>query len=369
VSIGRGETIGLLGRNGAGKSTLLRMLAGVSQPTEGTVTVRGRIAPLISVGVGFHPEMSGRENVYVNGMLLGLTRTEIEERFDDIVAFAEVGEFIDTPVKFYSSGMFLRLGFSVAIHTEPDVLLVDEILAVGDVAFQLKCFDRMAAMQSKGMTIALVSHSAHAIRLLCPRVLVFSQGQLVFDGDAEAAIGTHYRLLGANDSRSEGVYLHDRVPSGVVAVLAQELYDADGNPTAAAQPDVPLTLRARLQFTRTVENPQLLFVVRTDSGSLAYRAHSTFGRGNVTYSAGDEAQVEVPFQPRFGGGGTFAIELVVTDGGGGESLGRTERPTMIYVTPRAGIYGLGDLGAEIYLDGQRIDEHAPVLLGRPIDDI
>src|SRR5690606_37347034 len=158
-----GETVGLLGHNGAGKSTLLRMMAGVSEPTEGRVTVRGRVAPLISVGVGFHQELTGRENVYVNGMLLGLTRAEVEARFDEIVDFAELRDRIDTPVKFYSSGMFMRLGFSVAVHVDPDVLLVDEVLAVGDVAFQLKCFDRMRELSARGTTTVLVSHSMHAL--------------------------------------------------------------------------------------------------------------------------------------------------------------------------------------------------------------
>ncbi|MDZ7734094.1 MAG: ABC transporter ATP-binding protein [Acidimicrobiia bacterium] len=167
-----GETVGLLGRNGAGKSTLLRMMAGVSEPTEGRVVVRGRIAPLISVGVGFHQELTGRENVYVNGMLLGLSRAQVEERFDEIVAFAELTERIDTPVKFYSSGMFMRLGFSVAIHVNPEVLLVDEVLAVGDVAFQLKCFDRMRELSAGGTTIVLVSaldarHPAPVPRACC----------------------------------------------------------------------------------------------------------------------------------------------------------------------------------------------------------
>ena len=147
IEVKQGETLGILGRNGAGKTTLLRLLAGVSRPTEGRVRIAGRIAPLIGVGVGFHQEMSGRENIYVNGMLLGLSRREIDGRMEQIMDFAELEGFIDTPVKFYSSGMFMRLGFSVAAHVDPEVLLVDEVLAVGDLAFQLKCFERMRALQ------------------------------------------------------------------------------------------------------------------------------------------------------------------------------------------------------------------------------
>ncbi|HEY2429746.1 MAG TPA: ABC transporter ATP-binding protein, partial [Acidimicrobiales bacterium] len=149
TSIDVGETVGVLGRNGAGKTSLLRLLAGVSRPTTGRIRLVGRVAPLISVGVGFHQEMSGRENVYVNAMLLGMTRAEVARRFDEIVEFAELADFIDTPVKFYSSGMYMRLGFSVAAHVDPDVLLIDEVLAVGDLAFQLKCFEHVRSLQER----------------------------------------------------------------------------------------------------------------------------------------------------------------------------------------------------------------------------
>ena len=186
--VGEGETVGVLGRNGAGKTTLLRLLAGVTRPTEGHVTVRGPIAPLISVGVGFQREMSGRENVFLNGMLLGLTYEEVSERFDDIVAFAELHDFIDTPVKFYSSGMFMRLGFAVAIHIHPRTLLVDEVLAVGDGAFQAKCLRRMQELRDGGTTVVLVSHALHAIRHLCPRALLIIGGCLEYDGETPEAL-------------------------------------------------------------------------------------------------------------------------------------------------------------------------------------
>src|SRR5436309_9699332 len=166
LTLGQGDVLGVIGRNGAGKTTLLRLLAGVTRPTTGEVEIRGRVAPLISVGVGFHPEMSGRENVYVNGMLLGLTRREVDARLEEIVAFAELEDFIDTPVKFYSSGMFMRLGFSVAVHSDPNILVVDEVLAVGDMAFQAKCLERMRSLQQKGTSIVVVSHSMGTIRVL-----------------------------------------------------------------------------------------------------------------------------------------------------------------------------------------------------------
>src|SRR5438309_1146293 len=189
LAVGRGETLGIIGRNGAGKTTMLRLMAGVTQPSQGVVRTVGRVAPLISIGVGFHQEMSGRENVYVNGMLLGLSAREVEHRFDEIVAFAELEDFIDTPVKFYSAGMFMRLGFSAAVHSDPDLLVVDEVLAVGDMAFQVKCLERMRSLQGGGTSIVMVSHSMGTIRVLCPRVAVMHRGQLVFDGDPDAAVG------------------------------------------------------------------------------------------------------------------------------------------------------------------------------------
>jgi ABC-type polysaccharide/polyol phosphate transport system ATPase subunit len=177
-----GETVGVIGQNGSGKSTLLRLIAGASFPTEGTVSVRGRIAPLLALGAGFHPDMTGRECVEVNGTALGLSRSEIRERMDDILHFAEIGDFLDMPVRYYSSGMLARLGFSVAVHTDPDLLLVDEVLAVGDHAFQQKCIARIHAIQRAGTTILFVSHDEGTVRQLCDRVLWLCDGRLRSDG-------------------------------------------------------------------------------------------------------------------------------------------------------------------------------------------
>lgn len=353
-----GETVGLLGRNGAGKSTLLRMLAGVSEPTTGLVTVRGRVAPLISVGVGFHQELTGRENVYVNGMLLGLTKAEVDERFDDIVAFAELGGRIDTPVKFYSSGMFMRLGFSVAIHVDPEVLLIDEVLAVGDVAFQLKCFDRMRELSAGGTTIVLVSHSMHAIQLLCPRALLFQAGRLVFDGDAETAIEQHHRLL-ATDGEPDAQALGDQVTTGEVEVEA-DLVDASRSVAHATQ-DAELTLVAKLRFRTAQPSPHLVFRVLSEDGQTAYQYQSPVGTDHRSYEAGDEARAEVAFRPSLGGGGSFRVQLIVTDRDGRRTLGRTDPAPLLYVPPRFGVMGLADLGAEVSLDGVPFT-HRPLTL-------
>ncbi len=361
LSIQPGETIGIVGRNGAGKSTLLRLMAAVTRPTEGEVILRGRVAPLLSVGVGFHGEMSGRENVYVNGMLLGLTRDEIDERFDDVVAFASLGDFIDTPVKFYSSGMFLRLGFSVAIHVDPQILLVDEILAVGDIAFQLKCHERIRALQDDGTTIVLVSHSMHAIRLLCPRACVFRRGHLEFDGPVEEAVGKHYDLMSADEQRD--LYVHERVGEGTVQIVGQRLLRADGTPTTVAHQDEPVQLVADLHFARDVDAPQVMFLVTAEDTTVVYGNQSTLGRDTRACVAGDVVGLRVPFQARFGGGGTYRIDVVVTDRDGATALGRSSESTIVYVAPRLGVMGVADLGARLLLDEQYIDEHEALTLG------
>ncbi len=362
LSLEQGETIGILGRNGAGKTTLLRLLAGVTQPSEGTVTLRGRVAPLISVGVGFHAEMSGRENIYVNGMLLGLTRAEVDERFDDIVAFSELADFIDTPVKFYSSGMFMRLGFSVAIHTDPDILLIDEVLAVGDSAFRLKCYDQLKRLHGEGASIVLVSHSIDAIRLMAPRAVLITGGRLAFDGPIEEAVGAYHADLGAQSDDAE-LALHDRRDRGAVLVTGEEVLDGTGRPTTIGHQDEPLTLRAELRFQEDVEAPQLFFVVRDEAGTPVYTASSAPAQAGLLHRSGERSVVEVPFLPRFGGGGTYALELLVTDRSTRDLIGLSPTRTLLYVAPRPGTFGVADLQARIRLDGRAVDEHPPLTLG------
>lgn len=195
-TINRGETIGILGINGSGKSTILKLIAGVIVPTKGTVTVRGRISPLIELGAGFHPELSGRDNIYLNGTILGLPQKEIDEKFDDIVAFSELGDFIDSPVKHYSSGMYMRLGFSVAVNVDPEILLIDEILSVGDTRFQRKCMAKMKSFKSEDRTIILVSHSLDTLKSFCERVILISEGKLIDIGKPEKIIQEYNHLLG-----------------------------------------------------------------------------------------------------------------------------------------------------------------------------
>lgn len=186
--VGEGEAVAILGLNGSGKSTTLKLVSGVLEPDEGGVYTRGRVAGLIEVGAGFHPDLSGRENVYLNAAILGMQKAEIDERFDDIVAFSEIGEFIDQEVKHYSSGMFMRLAFSVAIHVELDVLLVDEVLSVGDAPFRAKCATKIKELTAKGVTMLVVSHDMNMVKELCERGIVIVKGEKAFDGPVDQAV-------------------------------------------------------------------------------------------------------------------------------------------------------------------------------------
>ncbi|MDR6556236.1 ABC-2 type transport system ATP-binding protein [Arthrobacter pascens] len=190
LEIGQGEAVALLGFNGSGKSTLLKHISGVMVPDNGTVRTRGRVAGLIEVGAGFHHDLSGRDNVYLNGAILGMTEEQIKERFDSIVEFAEIGKFIDTEVKFYSSGMYLRLAFSVAVHTDPEVFLVDEILAVGDEPFQRKCIAKIQELAAEGKTLVVVSHDLDLVSRICDRGILLDRGNVTFDGPIEQAVAT-----------------------------------------------------------------------------------------------------------------------------------------------------------------------------------
>ncbi|HVC96093.1 MAG TPA: ABC transporter ATP-binding protein, partial [Pirellulales bacterium] len=193
----RGDVLGIIGRNGAGKSTLLKILSRITEPTAGRVTLRGRVASLLEVGTGFHPELTGRENIFLNGAILGMTRAEVKRKFDEIVAFAEVEKFLDTPVKRYSSGMFVRLAFAVAAHLEPEILVVDEVLAVGDAEFQKKCLGKMGEVAEAGRTVLFVSHNTTAMKNMCTHGILLNQGQVVCHADISSTVH-QYSLLANN---------------------------------------------------------------------------------------------------------------------------------------------------------------------------
>jgi lipopolysaccharide transport system ATP-binding protein len=203
--VNQGDVVGIIGRNGAGKSTLLKILSKVTSPTKGNIKIKGRIASLLEVGTGFHPDLSGRENIFLNGAILGMTKKEIHAKFDEIVAFSGVDKYIDTPVKRYSSGMYVRLAFSVAAHLEPEILIVDEVLAVGDAEFQRKCLGKMKEVSQQGRTVIFVSHNLVAVKSLCTKGIVMDQGKLVFSGSADEAV-ENYMNANASKVQSSKVF-------------------------------------------------------------------------------------------------------------------------------------------------------------------
>jgi ABC-type polysaccharide/polyol phosphate transport system ATPase subunit len=240
-SVDEGEVVGIIGRNGAGKSTLLKVLARITVPTLGVARMRGRVGALLEVGTGFHPELNGTENIFLNGAILGLKRAEIRRRFDDIVAFAGIEEFLDTPVKRYSSGQYLRLAFSVAAHVEPDIVVIDEVLAVGDAEFQRRCLGKMSQFAREGRTVLFVSHDLGAVARICQRAIWLEDGQIKHDGPTRRSID---RYLDARGERAASVEF-PLEPDKPVQLLSVAIADASGAPLEAPQRDQPIAIRTR----------------------------------------------------------------------------------------------------------------------------
>ena len=239
--VNRGEVVGVVGRNGAGKSTLLKILSRITEPTEGRARIRGRVGSLLEVGTGFHPELTGRENIYLNGAILGMTKAEIGRKFDEIVAFAETEQFLDTPVKHYSSGMQVRLAFAVAAHLEPQILVIDEVLAVGDVAFQKKCLGKMGDVAQSGRTVLFVSHNMAAVSALCSKAFLLSKGKLVYTGAVSEVIGKYMETM----SQTTSIPLAqrtDRKGNGRMRFTNVTFLDEKGNLVSAAASGKPLTV-------------------------------------------------------------------------------------------------------------------------------
>jgi ABC-type polysaccharide/polyol phosphate transport system ATPase subunit len=272
-----GATFGIIGHNGSGKSTLLKCMARIYRPDRGRITTRGRMSALLELGAGFHPELSGRENVYLNASILGMSRREVDRRFSEIVEFAGLEQFIDTPVKNYSSGMYVRLGFSVAITVEPDVLLVDEILAVGDEAFQQRCMEKFAELRRGGHTIVLVSHGLDAVRTVCDRAAWLDHGALVKDGSAHDVVNAYL------DSVRDDRRAHEHAAGGVLSpeeaeggwhIAAVQLIDSVGRQVEVIESGAPLTIRVEVQAARDEDVALAIGLYRTDGVHVAGPVHS-----------------------------------------------------------------------------------------------
>jgi ABC-type polysaccharide/polyol phosphate transport system ATPase subunit len=269
-TVEHGTSFGLVGHNGSGKSTMLRLLAKIHRPTSGTISTHGRISALLDLGAGFHPELSGRENVYLNGAILGFKRRDIDRIFDDIVDFSGLSEFIDSPVKVYSSGMYVRLGFSVAVHMDPEILMIDEVIAVGDEEFQRRCFDHMYKLRRDGVTIVLVSHSLALMQSICEEVVWFDHGRVLASGSPLEVIRQYVgrvdeaegeRISGTEAKRAPG-----SVGTGDIEVKGIELLGGDARPIAMATTAAPLVLRLHYDAHRPVDNPSFGIAIESESG-------------------------------------------------------------------------------------------------------
>jgi lipopolysaccharide transport system ATP-binding protein len=259
-----GETVGIIGRNGAGKSTLLKILSRVAAPNGGRVRIRGRVSSLLEVGTGFHPELTGRENVFLNGAILGMTKAEITRKFDEIVAFAEVEKFIDTPVKRYSSGMYVRLAFAVAAHLEPEILIVDEVLAVGDHEFQKKCLGKMRDVRSEGRTVLFVSHNMTAVNNLCTRSILLNKGKIVADGPSSDVTREYLRSA---SFQGESHWKFEAKPGKGTQVREVMILDPDGEPREGYELTRPITVRMRYNFAEAMRGVTVgLAVISEDNG-------------------------------------------------------------------------------------------------------
>ncbi len=355
LEVPKGSTFGLIGHNGSGKSTLLRLMAGIHRPTAGRIIADGRVSALLELGAGFHPELSGRDNIYLNGSILGLSRREINAKMDEITDFAGLGEFLDSPVKVYSSGMFVRLGFAVAVHVNPRILLVDEIVAVGDEEFQRRCFDYLHRLKTNGVTIVLVSHSLNLIQTMCDRAAWLDHGALRWTGNAadvvhhyldhvnaEEAQRLQHEVRTSASSASDG-YSDAEGTVGQVTIQGVEFLNADGQSTPVAISNRPLTVRIHWSCREPVEEPLVSFAVESESG--VYVANpgmrathepgpTLLGDGYVDYSIPALAL----------GPGEYAFTVAVHDHDGISVLDRKDRLASLRVQRGTEIFaGLMDL--------------------------
>ena len=344
VRIHSGESVGLVGRNGSGKTTLLKLIGGIIKPTAGSVEVGGRVGSLLELGAGFHPDFSGRENVYLNGSILGLRRDAIRRHMDEIVAFAELEEFIDLPVRTYSSGMAMRLGFAVAAHLDADVLLLDEVFAVGDEAFQRKCFGKIFEFKQRGGTIVFVSHDAAAVERLCERAVLLRGGRVEFDGPTHEAIVRYHRQLAAErDPDERGAGLREW-GTGEARIAAVEVLGPEGAPRLQFAAGEPLALRLRLVAEQAVPPPRLVAELRGESGLLLGALALDTDELGWPAGAGEvAARLEIARLPF--ADGRFHLRLGLVDATGERLLHQLDEAAWFVVHPGDGERGLVRLEA------------------------
>jgi ABC-type polysaccharide/polyol phosphate transport system ATPase subunit len=344
-----GEIVAAIGRNGAGKSTLLKIASGVTTPTEGTLVRPDNIAPLIEVGAGFHPDLSGRENVEINARLLGMTAGQIRRRFDEIVEFSDLAHSIDQPVRQYSSGMYMRLGFAVAVHTHPDLLVVDEVLAVGDLPFQVKCLDRIRELKNQGVGVLFVSHNLTAVLTLADRALLLDKGQTITEGAVNEVVGAYHRLLGDLVATGLG---DDAGTTGQLEMVHLAMSDADGLEHPMCNPGDRATFSLRLKANDNVTEGAIVGVRlnKEGAGMVAHWNASATGPLLPAMSPGDERIVRLDVDLNLGEG-RYNAEIAVARHDWSAILCANTAPLTFGVATHAGSKGLVHLRPHLEHDG------------------
>lgn len=337
--IARGEVVGIIGRNGAGKSTLLKILSRITQQTAGEITLRGRIASLLEVGTGFHPELSGRENIYLNGAILGMTKAEITNQFDNIVKFADIEKFLDTPVKRYSSGMYIRLAFAVAAHLETDVLIIDEVLAVGDTAFQARCLNKMEEVSHSGRTVLFVSHNLGAVQSLCTRAVWLESGSVAAIGPVREVVQTYLDRVNAPAAELAPSPTRFAEP---IEILQVTLRNSTGMPTLRLAPWEPVEIEVIFSCRERLESPQFWIAITSQSGIL-FTANMLLDGQRPDFVEGQSR-----LRSRFAATGLlpqdYGVLVGVRDQTGTYNLATPREATRFSITGNAQDYGFeGDL--------------------------
>lgn len=305
-----GEVLGIIGKNGAGKSTLLKILSQITQPTSGRITLHGRVASLLEVGTGFHPELSGRENIYMNGTILGMTRREIDRKLDEIIDFSGVEKFIDTPVKFYSSGMKVRLGFSVAAHLEPEILIIDEVLAVGDSEFQQKCLGKMEDVsKNQGRTVLFVSHNMGAVRNLCSRGVELKEGRIGFDGNIVECIENYFKLSEVGDNQEIGSFIFDEKKE--IGITKMEVF-CDNKLSNTVYANSNVLLKVYYKSTYLFNATHLGISFRDQDGNDIIALNNKHTGDKLIGNNANEIWVDLPEFPLYKG--NYELDLYLGDG-------------------------------------------------------
>jgi len=332
--VGYGEAVGIIGPNGAGKSTILKLLSGILLPNRGTFKVNGKISALIEVGAGFHPDLTGRENIYLNGAILGMNREEVREKYDSIVEFSELEEFIDTPVKRYSSGMYARLGFSIAAHVDPQILLIDEVLSVGDFSFQQKCLKKMHEIIDSGTTIIFISHNLPAVIQLCPKTILLNRGAVHQFGDTKDVCRQYYKIFSQTRKVGEGDSL---------SLEGVELFSSNGSPVTVFRPGDPAKIRFSIGSKIEIKDLVMSLFIKRNDGMVLFDTRSDLsGNKYFSFSEGETKEIDLSFKVNLPQG-TYYVGMTLIAPSQGFCLYQDEAIEFYVDAPKSTGYAFLDL--------------------------